>query len=310
MLSRSNSWLHRLIAQSPLSWDNWRSQPRLALRLPLQLGSKPAELVNLSKGGLRLMADGPLRAGQSVVVCPSSDLNLVGRHRARCQVIWCRRHYGLYQIGLGWNDLDCWIQSVWQKIQPDWRTRRHLRVRCQFPVWVTLSNGRVLEGARCLDMSVGGCLLRLEGWIAAGTMVSLGFGPDRLLELRGEVLGFRAGKVHIRFSGPPNQRLRGFLSNLMELHGECTSEPVVDFPCSKKSVRIVSPFTQSLKECGLAPRPKSLEQIFGDRLGLPQVVGSLKLRRLELRGPSLWAARLLPLPKLALQLPEPSYFPF
>lgn len=289
------SWLQRFVPQTPPSWDNRRRGPRLALRLPLQLESKAAELINISEDGLRLSTAGSLPPGRTVVVCPGQELNPIGRRRARCQVVWCRRHQGIYQVGLAWSDPDSWIQSVWQRIRPEWRTRRHLRIHCQFPVQVKLPNGRVLEGARCLDMSPGGCLLRLEGWIAAGTRLSLAFGPDHSLLQEGEVLEVESGRIHVRFRGPENKRLRGFLSNLKAHHGECPGDPPVELPRFEITRPIVAPFTPPLKECGPAPRPRSLEQICGDRLGLPQVLSPLKLRQMELRSPSLWAARQLPL---------------
>jgi hypothetical protein len=280
---------------SPDPWDNRRRGPRLGVQLPLQLNSQTGELVNLSETGLRLNSASAFQPGELVLVCPDPRHNPIGRRRTRCRVVWCGRRHGQFQLGLGWNDRESWLQHLWQRIRPDWQVRRHLRLRCQFPLEVRLMNGRSLEGSHCLDLSLGGCLLRVESWVAPGTRLLLTFGADRSLTLCGEVLKARNGQVHVRFCGPKQARLRGFLSNLRELQAECPSDPLVELPPLEATARSVAPFACPLKECGPVPRPRSPQQIFGDRLALPEVVSPLKLRRPSLRGPSLWAARHLPL---------------
>lgn len=226
-----------LLGRPNLSLENRRGHQRLRLRVPIACKlldeEHPAELLDISATGMRVLMPCPVHVEDTIRVSAIPETGLVGRQRLICRVAWVRPHRPEWEVGLEYHDTDenlahSWVQLALRHLDPDQVNRRSRRIPANLRVHVANVEGELVGRGLCVNLSTGGCLLEMDRPLLNDEVVKLGIGPnetDPNIFLSGRVLrhipGGDVGKYlhHIQFFPGENrnhQRLRSLMLTLLE----------------------------------------------------------------------------------------------
>jgi len=327
-----------LLGRPDVSLDNRRQSQRLRLRVPVtaKLGIQEvkAELLDISPTGMRLRLPLRVEEDDTLRVSSNQETGLVGRQRLVCRVAWVKARKPEYEVGLEYNDSDenlahSWIQLALRHLDPDQVKRRSRRIPAYLFVQVADPQGLELGRGICVNISTGGCLLKMERSLPLEQGVRLGLGPgdqEPSIFLTGKILSHIPSNArgeylhHVQFYPGENrnhQRLRSLMLTLLEeLENEVDFEEEPEIALEDEDaevpsifVRMSQPVPPVVQEVRLQvpPAPTVSRQptpevkptvVVDDKLSLSERLGKpapiQKARGHANRSASIWAARNLP----------------
>lgn len=327
-----------LLGRPDVSLDNRRQSQRLRLRVPVtaKLGIQEvkAELLDISPSGMRLRLPLRVEEDDTLRISSSQETGLVGRQRLICRVAWVKAKRPEYEVGLEYNDSDenlahSWIQLALRHLDPEQVKRRSRRIPAYLFVQVADSQGLELGRGICINISTGGCLLKMDRSLPLEQGIRLGLGPgdqEPSIFLTGKILSHvpspERGEYlhHVQFYPGENrnhQRLRSLMLTLLEeLENEVDfeDEPAIGLededaevpsifmrmsqpvavPVPEAKPKIAPPAAPTVQTAALAKPADSVDEKvnLSERLGKPAPIQ--KTREHANRSTSIWAARNLP----------------
>lgn len=342
-----------LLGRPDVSLDNRRQSQRLRLRIPVtaKLGIQEvkAELLDISPTGMRLRLPLRVEEDDTLRISSSQETGLVGRQRLVCRVAWVKAKKPEYEVGLEYHDSDenlahSWIQLALRHLDPEQVKRRSRRIPAYLFVHVADAQSVDLGRGICVNISTGGCLLKMDRRLPLEQGVRLGLGPgdqEPSIFLTGKILNHvpsnERGEYlhHVQFYPGENrnhQRLRSLMLTLLEeLENEVDFEDEPEIALEDEDAEVPSIFVRMSQPVAnpvvAEPKTKSNPPVkangpavevkpavpaddklnLSERLGKPAAIQ--KTRGHANRSASIWAARNLPVssrpkPRDGRKLPE------
>lgn len=291
-----------LLGRGQAELRNQRQRNRLPVSAPVKLrvGEQDlaAELLDISPDGARIHCATRPRLNREVRLSSLAETGMVGRQRLLCRTVWIRRVPGGYEVGLEFCDTaenlqHSWIQVPLAKRNVEHQRREYRRIAAGF--YVSVEEAETRECGVCVDLSPGGCLLRLERPLRENSRICLRFGPgadSSSIVLWGWVVGERRGPNfgeflhHVKFcaqEGRYQRRLRNWLQTLVVESNsqEAIPERLEFLPQEKPAAKAVA-----VRKAPQPPPPPTFSDSGWNAPRLATPLGP--------RPASLWAARTLP----------------
>jgi hypothetical protein len=264
-------------------------------------------------------------------------------------VAWVKAKKPEYEVGLEYNDSDenlahSWIQLALRHLDPEQVKRRSRRIPAYLFVHVADAQSIDLGRGICVNISTGGCLLKMDRRLPLEQAVRLGLGPgdqEPSIFLTGKILNHVPSNErgehlhHVQFYPGENrnhQRLRSLMLTLLEeLENEVDFQEEPEIALEDEDAEVPSIFVRMSQPVAVpiperkpgspVPSPRPLEPVvevkpnaapdekinLSERLGKPAAIQ--KTRGHANRPASIWAARNLPVssrpqPRDSRKLPE------
>ncbi len=168
-----------------------RGEPRVPVGMKLGLVSKsarlPAQLLNVSGAGLRILLEPTAKVPRTFELVVSDDTLLVGRRRLSCRLVWkLPSDDGQLVCGLEVTDSEerreqSWLGDLLKRL--NYRLvadRQALRLPRRIPVTIKAMGGAVVTQGHTLDIGLGGMKVRVDGELEIGSQVQVNLEYDEL----------------------------------------------------------------------------------------------------------------------------------